>query len=138
MMGQEILDVLLNDFRNFVKNILPEISVKMSHTTKGQVQFSKNTIPAIIYIPADADEYTQQFVLLHEIGHLYLNHLKIRQNELIPDMLAAAYMYESGYDPSEILSILEQLHDRYENILRVIVVFLLLYYLDRNNGHKHS
>lgn len=135
-MKREILNLLLTDFRQFVKNTLPNIKIRLSTNTKGHIEFSsKTTLPAVIYVPQNVDEYTQLFITLHELGHLYMHKLGMRQNEFLPDLLAVAYMYEAGYDPTEILSILEILYDRYENKIRAILAFLLLYYLEKEEKH---
>lgn len=135
-MKKEILNLLLTDFRQFVKKTLPNTKIKFATNTKGHIEFSsKTTLPAVIYLPKNVDEYTQIFIALHELGHLYMHKLGMRQNEFLPDLLAVAYMYEAGYDPTEILSILEILYDRYENVIRSILAFLLLYYLEKEEKH---
>ncbi|MEO0189308.1 MAG: ImmA/IrrE family metallo-endopeptidase [candidate division WOR-3 bacterium] len=140
MKKREILSLFLTDFRQFVKKTLPNIKIKFATNTKGHIEFSsKTTLPAVIYLPQNVDEYTQLFITLHELGHLYMHKymhkLGMRQNEFVPDLLAVAYMYEAGYDPTEILSILEILYDRYENVIRSILAFLLLYYLEKEEKH---
>ncbi len=125
---KELLELLIIDFSQFVKKIKPKIEVKFGNTS-GRIEYNEHK--AIITLPANKDFYTQLFVLLHELAHYYLSKIKIRQNEYIPDLLAAAYMYMHGYDADEIIDILQTLSDSKENIYRVMVVYLLLDWLKR-------
>lgn len=136
-MREEIINLLVSDFRQFVQKTLPKIHIKFSENTKGYVEYnSSTTFPARIVLPSSYDEYTQKFILLHELGHLYANQLGLRQNEFLPDLLATAYLYYEGYDPVEILSILDVLYSKYENHIRAILAFLLLYFLEKQkNGN---
>ncbi len=131
----KILDALLSDFVSFVDKILKSGQVKIKPAPKGDkggVEFSRSkTLPATIYIPPHYDEYTKKFVVYHELAHLFLNALGYRQNEYIPDLLAAAMMWEEGYDPISIMDILRVLDNGRRNVWRTILVFLLLDYLQR-------
>jgi len=127
---RELLELLILDFIQFVKNIKPKIKVEFGQTA-GKIEFNEEQ--AIITLPKGADFYTQQFVLLHELAHYYLYKSGMRQNEYLPDILASAYLYVHGYDPYQIMDILHALSNSKENIYRVVLVYLLLDWLKRRD-----
>ena len=131
---QGMLDAFLSDFAEVVGKVLKSGQVKVEPAPKGDkggVEFSRSkTLPATIYIPSHYDEYTKKFVVYHELAHLFLNALGCRQNEYIPDLLAAAMMWRDGYDPISIIDILRVLDNSRRNKWRTILTFLLLFYLN--------
>jgi len=130
-----VLDLLLSDFYRFVAENIGKVKVKEQKGVKGLTQYHRSTtFPAVVVIDPALDFYAQKFILLHELAHLYLNTLGHRQNEYIPDLLAAAYLWSEGMEEEDILDIMRILYPTRRNIWRIILVYLLLRYLSEEVG----
>ena len=129
-MMNRYIDIMIDEYIRFSRSILPNIKVRFGYS-KGNVKYNSLTlVPAIITLNRNYDFYTKKFVLLHELGHLFLERIG-KQNEYIPDILAAAYLYREGMLPEDIINILSVLYPSKENLYRVILVYLTLDYLKR-------
>lgn len=106
-------------------------SVKVRPGTEGLLHKPTRTI----VIPANVDEYTKRFILLHELGHLWLHDRYSRQNEYVPDLIAATNMHELGYEPELIMEAHRLLADTPDNRIRTLLVWMALKTLEEDDAN---